>query len=242
LFHALLLNREVSYQECDHCGYVQTQQPDWLEEAYTHALNDTDTGIVRRSLRCARIVSATLSVLGQLHKPMVDHAGGSGLLVRMLRDLGIDARWHDPHCANVFARGFEYQGEPVGLLSAFEVLEHLVHPLEELRRWSQSCDAMLFSTELIPQPTPPAADWWYYGPEHGQHIGFLRRQTLQFIATSLGWHLQTDGRQFHLLTRKPLANWRWTLARQASKPLHLWARLRLKSLTTADHRRLSAKP
>ena len=242
IFSARLLRREVGYFECAACAYVQVEQPTWLEEAYTQALNDADTGIVRRSVRCTRIVTALLSVLGRLHQPMLDFAGGSGLLVRMLRDVGVDARWRDPHCTNVFARGFEYRGEHVALISAFEVLEHLVEPLAELRQLSTQCDAMLFSTELIPQPTPAPQAWWYYGLEHGQHIGFLRVPTLEYLARELGWHLNTDGRQFHLFTREPLPRWRWRLAREASKPLHALARLRLKSLTTADHRRLSAHP
>lgn len=241
IFSAAVLGRRVAYFECPACGYVQTQEPDWLDEAYADALNSSDTGIVRRSERCARIVTATMSMLGCLHQPMVDFAGGSGLLVRVLRDTGVDARWHDPHCANVFARGFEHQGEHVALLSAFEVLEHMVHPLQELQRLAPGADAMLFSTELAPVPTPGPDDWWYYGRDHGQHIGFFRVATLQHLARQLGWHLRTDGRSFHLFTREPLPAWRWAMARQASKPLHALARLRLDSLTTADHQRLSQR-
>lgn len=243
IFTATVLRRSVSYHECMRCGYVQTQDPDWLDEAYANALNTADTGIVRRSVRSTRIVAGVMTLLGSLHRPMLDFAGGSGLLVRMLRDLGIDARWHDPHCDNVFARGFEQPaGERVALVTAFEVLEHMVHPVQELQRLAATTDAMLCSTELAPTPTPGPDDWWYYGRDHGQHIGFFRVPTLQHIARQLGWHLQTDGRSFHLFTRAPLPAWRWQLARHASKPLYWLARARLTSLTTADHRRLSRTP
>jgi hypothetical protein len=40
----------------------------------------------------------------------------------------------------------------------------------------------LFFTEPLPIPAPPIADWWYYGPEHGQHIAFFTREALQQLA------------------------------------------------------------
>lgn len=239
IFTSTVLGRTVSYYECAHCHYVQTEQPSWLDEAYADALNTTDTGIVRRSARTTRIVAGVMTMLGCLHEPMLDFAGGSGLLVRMLRDLGVDARWHDPHCANVFARGFEHAGERVALVTAFEVMEHLVQPLPEIERLAGLCDAMLFSTELAPTPTPAPDAWWYYGRDHGQHIGFYRAATLAFIARQLGWHLNSDGRSFHLFTRRPCPTWRWRMARGASKPLYWLARARLDSRTRSDHRALT---
>ncbi|MCC5641334.1 hypothetical protein LC593_37180, partial [Nostoc sp. CHAB 5844] len=44
-FTGVLLSREISYYDCEHCGYVQTQEPDWLEQAYSSAINFCDTGI-----------------------------------------------------------------------------------------------------------------------------------------------------------------------------------------------------
>jgi len=242
LFEGPLLTHRVRYEGCSRCGYVQTETPYWLDEAYADALNTSDTGIVRRSARTTRIVASVMTMLACLHEPMLDFAGGSGLLVRMLRDLGVDARWHDPHCANVFARGFEHAGERVALITAFEVLEHFEHPLPEIERLAHLCDAMLFSTELVPTPTPAPDAWWYYGREHGQHIGFFRLQTLALVAERLGWHLHSDGRNFHLFTRGPLPAWRWALARNASKPLYWLARARLDSRTRSDHRALTHKP
>ena len=37
--------------KCPKCGYVQTETPYWLEQAYVHAINRSDTGLLRRNAR-----------------------------------------------------------------------------------------------------------------------------------------------------------------------------------------------
>src|SRR5262245_52600473 len=64
LWSGKLLDLTVSYFECETCGYVQTEYPYWLDRAYSHAINDSDTGIMARNLANARIVLATLIALG----------------------------------------------------------------------------------------------------------------------------------------------------------------------------------
>ena len=50
LFSAKILNKDTAYFDCENCGYVQTEEPTWLEEAYTNSINDSDTGIMLRNL------------------------------------------------------------------------------------------------------------------------------------------------------------------------------------------------
>lgn len=238
VFEGELLRRHIRYYECPHCAYLQTQDPDWLDEAYAHALNLTDTGLVRRGARNTRRVIALMSVMGCLHQPMLDFAGGSGLLVRMLRDRGIDARWNDAHADNVFARGFEHHGEPVAMVTAFEVFEHLVDPAETLSRLAAWADAVFISTEIAPVPAPRPQDWGYYGREHGQHIGFFRLRTLQWLAAGAGWHLRSDGQTYHLFTRKPVSAWRWYIVHRWARLASALAGLRLKSLIGRDQQAL----
>ena len=40
IFSAELLGRLVNYFECSSCSYVQTETPDWLDEAYVEVIND----------------------------------------------------------------------------------------------------------------------------------------------------------------------------------------------------------
>lgn len=200
LYRQPVLNHRVRYYDCPHCGYVQTETPHWLEQAYGSAINDVDTGIMMRNGDNLRRVVMTLLAMRKLHGRVVDYAGGYGILVRLLRDAGVDAYWEDQYCSNLLARGFEAGDAPADLVTAFEVFEHFVDPVAELRKMLARAPAVLLSTELITTAEPPPGDWWYLGSEHGQHIGFFRLSTLSALAEQAGCHLQSDGRTLHLFS------------------------------------------
>lgn len=204
-FAQLVLGREVGYFDCAHCGYVQTETPYWLNEAYAaDAITDLDTGIMWRNQRSAAHVVLTLASLRRIKGRVLDYAGGYGILVRLLRDAGVEARWTDKYCHNLLARGFESDNGPYDLVAAFEVFEHLEHPVDELRAMLHKAPNVLISTELVTTVKTPAPDWWYYGPEHGQHVGFFRRNTLAHMASRLGCHYSTDARFLHVFSRTPV--------------------------------------
>lgn len=56
-------------------------------------------------------VLMTLVAIGKLRGRTIDYAGGLGILVRALRDAGIEAHWTDKYCENAVARGFEADNE-----------------------------------------------------------------------------------------------------------------------------------
>ena len=148
LFEGPLLKRTVSYHECAQCGYVQTEEPTWLAEAYAQAINLSDTGIMARNERNARLVLRTVALLGLWRGRVIDFAGGYGLLVRMLRDRGIDAWWQDSYATNLVARGFEAApGEKADLVTAFEAFEHFVKPGEELERLAREAGVEVLHLE-----------------------------------------------------------------------------------------------
>jgi hypothetical protein len=239
LWHGKLLDLTVRYFECKVCGYVQTECPYWLDRAYASTINDSDTGIMARNLDNARIVLATLLNLRRLDGRVVDYAGGYGILVRLLRDYGIDALWSDPYCQNLVARGFAYGSGKAALVTAFEAFEHFVHPDEELDRLLAIAPNVLFSTALITGPTPAQDDWWYYGREHGQHIGLFRLKTLELLASRRGKHFISVGRFYHLISDLPVNRivWRGLLKVNRMLPNILW--LKLKPKTWQDHLSIS---
>lgn len=234
---AVLLGQTVKYYECKICGYVQTQKPTWLKEAYSSAINSSDTGIISRNILNVNLVLATLHLLDMKSHVVVDYASGYGFLVRMLRDIGVDAYWMDPFCDNIVARGFEYQTEQnnASILTAFEVFEHLEFPLQEVTNMTQISPNILFSTLLMPEPTPLPSEWWYYGLDHGQHIGFFRERTLKFIANKLNLNLISDGISNHLFTRKKYSRHYWKLLIRLGKISPSLFQIGLSSKTWTDH-------
>ena len=45
LFKKLVLRKyDVQYHQCPSCGFIQTEEPYWLEEAYSSAISDLDLG------------------------------------------------------------------------------------------------------------------------------------------------------------------------------------------------------
>ena len=193
LWRGDVLGEPANYFDCAECGYVQTEMPHWLERAYAVAINVSDTGIMARNQDNARLVLATMLSLGKLKGKVVDCAGGYGILVRMLRDYGVDAFWSDRYCENLLARGFAYESGEADLATAFEAFEHFVNPAKDLDSLLAIAPNILLSTLLIPDPAPAPGTWWYYGAEHGQHIGFFRLRTLKKLVADRGKFLLSDG-------------------------------------------------
>ena len=230
-----VLDYDIQYFECEKCGYVQTEKPYWLKQAYEEAINVSDTGIMSRNLSNMKIVVVTLIMLGILKGKAVDAAGGYGILVRLLRDYGVNAFWSDSYCSNMVARCFEYEKGKANLVTAFEAFEHFIDPAAELDRLLEIAPNVLFSTTIIPEPTPMPSDWWYYGSEHGQHIGFFKVKTLQRLAKERGKYLVTNGQSYHLITDKPINNKLWKFMIRTRSLTAFLARSMTKSKTWSDH-------
>jgi hypothetical protein len=236
-FDAEVLGRHrVAYHECPSCGLLQTDPPHWLAESYAESINRQDTGLVARNVAFAADAAVLLGTFFDRRGKYVDWAGGYGLFTRLMRDAGFDFRSIDPHTPNLVARGFEAAPDEPGveLVTSFESFEHFVSPGEEIGKMLAVSRNLLFSTVLLPSPIPSPDRWWYYGLEHGQHVAFYARRTLERIAADRGLHLHAWGR-LHLLTEKPITSWRLRLAWRLRRRILRRLRKALPSRTQADH-------
>lgn len=135
----------------------------------------------------------------------IDYGGGYGIFVRLMRDQGFDFYRHDPLCENLFAEGFDAQVDTgYELLTAWEVFEHLVDPMAEIEKMLRYSKNIFFSTILLPRYPKPLNQWWYYGLEHGQHVSFYSRESLQFIAQKHNLGLIFSDGTIHLMSRKQI--------------------------------------
>lgn len=178
----LLMNKyRAQYYQCSHCGFVQTEEPFWLSEAYSSAITDTDIGLIARNIHLSSVVDTVLKIL-QPNDKLLDYGGGYGMFVRLMRDKGWDFEWYDEYCENLFAKRHEMKCQHYDVITSFEMLEHLPNPMEMFEKMFELSDTLICTTELLPQPTPKIQDWWYYATETGQHISFYTRKSLQVIA------------------------------------------------------------
>jgi len=197
----LLGDVPVQYLRCDRCGFVRTENPTWLERAYQRPIATLDVGLLSRCLWLADATEAIALTLPRDSR-ILDWAGGYGTLTRLLRDEGVDAYHHDPYTENLFAQLWEGNpNEEWDLITMFEVLEHLTDPLEVLEPLSTRSPILLFSTQLLPDPTPQPGAWWYYAPETGQHVSFYSARSLNILAERLGMRLLSNGTNFHCLIK-----------------------------------------
>jgi len=244
VFSSNLLNKyTVKYFQCSKCGYVQTENPHWLEEAYKTSINDSDTGMLMRSLWHRNIASTLIYSLFDKKGRFLDFGGGYGVFVRLMRDVGFDFYWQDKHTDNLFAKGFELTeitNKKIELITCFEAFEHFIAPTKELEKLLKTSRNILLSTEFIPEPLPHPDQWWYYGAEHGQHIGFYQKDTFEYLADKFNLYFYTNGQNIHLLTEKRLPPSAFKWMSKFSKFITPLLKTRIKSLTWEDSEKIKA--
>ena len=201
----VLQKYDVNYFQCSNCGFVQTEQPYWLQEAYSQAIAISDVGLVYRNNIMADITGKLLFKYFNHEAKFLDYGGGYGLFVRLMRDKGFDFYWFDRFCQNIFAQEFELQENAqanLEVITAFELFEHLTNPRQEVKEIIDLCPNILFSTELLPEDNPRPGQWWYYAPHAGQHISIYTRKSLEILASNYHLKLYTNGKSLHLLTER----------------------------------------
>lgn len=209
LFNATILSKyNVGFYRCDQTGFIQTEMPHWLGEAYDSAITKLDLGLVQRNVELSERIHRILYKHFNHQGQFLDYAGGYGMFTRLMRNKGFDFYHTDHYCQNLFATDLELKDAPVDqfeLLTAFEVFEHLENPAAELAEYFKLSDNLLFSTVLLPDPIPQSGDWWYYSLETGQHISFYTKASLQYLADKYNKVFYTDGKWLHLFTSKKLS-------------------------------------
>jgi predicted O-linked N-acetylglucosamine transferase (SPINDLY family)/glycosyltransferase involved in cell wall biosynthesis len=201
---------EVDYFQCSNCGFVQTEDPYWLAEAYYNVIAKSDVGLVSRNHHCSEKASQIIFNIFDNDAKFLDYGGGYGIFVKMMKDLGFDFYWFDKFCNNLFAKGLEMQeNNHYELVTAFEVFEHFVNPIEEIENILRFSRNILFSTEILPTDNPKPDEWWYYTPHEGQHISIYTLKALSIIADKYNLNFYSsskfNGVSLHLLTEKKLA-------------------------------------
>ena len=241
VFEAEVLRKyQVKYYHCSQCGFIQTEDPYWLQEAYESPLNTEDTGILKRNEYFRSRVTLLLKDLFGNKGKFLDYGGGYGVFTRLMRDVGFDYFWQDRYAQNILARGFSHEeGHSYNAITAFEVFEHLTDVHAELDEMLKYSDTIIFST-LLHGNEIPSKDWWYYAFNHGQHISLFTIKSLEILASSKGLNFYSNGVNLHMFTKSKYTNQKFRL--QIFKAKWLWIFLQsrgFKSKTDSDFELLS---
>lgn len=208
------------YCRCSRCRMLQIPHVHWLGEAYSDSARQLDAGAAQRCIFAGLYIRAMrLSGLLRAGGRVLDFGSGSGLLVRLLRDQGLDATGYDKYVTSPFVPEFTLRRltpqsrTNADMITAFEVFEHLLDPAETLALLAANLSdrgAILFRTELY-RPGTHGPDWAYLHSAHGQHINFFTAQGLADLSRPLdlapvflpfGFHMFVRaGRRVGLLRR-----------------------------------------
>lgn len=230
---------EIDYYHCLACDFVETEEPYWLNEAYSRPINISDTGYMARNQYYAKRLTILLYLLFGRNGRYLDYAGGYGVMVRLMRDIGFDFYWHDKYSQNIFATGFDWSHEyKVDAVTLFEVFEHFVEPMSEITKLLDIADTIIFSTDLHPSPIPKPNDWWYYGLDHGQHIAFYSHKTFHYISQRKNLNYMNLG-SLHVLSKNDISGWKLRATRLSKFGIHKLVERMMTPKTWLDYERMT---
>lgn len=200
----VLWKYDIWYFHCTNCWFLQTEEPYWLNESYISSINIEDTWILSRNIYLSKITSVIIKKYFDKNWYFLDYAWWFWIFTRLMRDIWFNYLWSDIYSENLLSRWFEYNSEPIELITSFESLEHFVNPLEEIEKILKISNNVLFTTELLPLNIPHPNNWWYYWLSHWQHVSFYQTKTLEFIANKYKLNYYSNWINIHLFTKNKL--------------------------------------
>lgn len=58
----ILGRHDIAYYRCPDCGFIETEEPYWLDEAYSEAIADADIGLAGRNYMLQKRIAAILKL------------------------------------------------------------------------------------------------------------------------------------------------------------------------------------
>lgn len=206
-------NTMVRYYTCDICDFCFAPEfRNWpesrfKERIYNHeyVLVDPDYVTVRPHNSAKFIGSVFGSVRHRISH--LDYGGGSGLLSELLRANGWQSSSYDQFVdgPDEFGRLSTYD-----LVTAFEVFEHVVDPLDlmaSLSKLAHPQSLIMFTTVLSDGHIArgEGLGWWYLAPRNG-HVSLYSKHSLTLLLSAHGYDVLHWNEAVHVAFRE-LPGW-----------------------------------
>lgn len=199
--------RSTIYHRCRDCGFIftadfdQYTSKDWATQIYNdeYVVVDPDYRERRPLLTCTMIESqfSRNETIG------LDFGAGSGLMAKTLRNRGWLYDAYDPFGeVNMSSE----RRQMYNVCSAFEVFEHLVDPISEMKDLLAMCSpdklALVIGTNASDGVVSEQSrlSWWYAAPRNG-HISLFSKEALRRMAQRFELNYASFGSSTHFLTR-----------------------------------------
>ena len=194
----------IRYHVCPVCDYIFKDESAFISEEETrqiylqHENTPDNEGYVQMF---ERFLEYGVDPHARHIRTALDFGCGPGpVLSSLLRDHGFKTEIYDPF----FANRADVLSQSYDLITATEVLEHLVHPRVELRRLAKLLNPEgILAVMTLFHPNDPTAfqDWWYR--RDPTHVGFFTPKSLQSLANHSGFDLFDHDHQRIAVFRKP---------------------------------------
>ncbi len=202
-FEEVIMHKyKIAYFSCKKCGFINTENPYWLKEAYINPINLSDTGLVARNLIISSKVSNFIYFYNKHFISYLDYGGGNGLFVRLMRDIGINFKWTDEFQENIHAKTFEVEkNKKYDFVTLLEVIEHIHNPKKFINELINNYSPkVIYISTGIYKKNIPKKDWWYYSFNTGQHLSFFQNKTLKILANSINYNYYSVG-SIHIFSK-----------------------------------------
>lgn len=174
---------KAEYYLCRTCTSIQVCDPYWLEEAYKNIELELrlDTGRFARAKHNSAFTNQIIEEDFEGTEEFLDFGCGvEGLFVNQMRSKRRQFFGYDKYRTDV--PFYKDLNNRYGMITSFEVFEHLLDPKETLESIFKSTNKIMIGTMMLKQGNLPSKDWLYFAPASGQHVTFYSKDSMRYLS------------------------------------------------------------
>jgi hypothetical protein len=207
-----LSGKPIYYNRCADCGFTFAPEMwGWSREDFSEHVYNDDYIVVDpeyAEIRPAQNLEYIANMFPDARTQALhlDYGSGSGSLVDLLKQREWRSTAYDP-----FVHGEERPAGKFGLITAFEVFEHVSSVetlMRDLKALADEEALIVFSTIASDNHIGRVGrlTWWYASPRNG-HISLYTLDSLQRLATQAGWGFASFSETTHCFCTKRIPAW-----------------------------------